>query len=373
MPSLTTYLPILQSSSDANGPNSLLFLSWFHNAKKASQTSKKAAAAPAKATLKKPKASNIEVVVKGKPKQVAVCTPKAKREPSPNLDNVEINVVPSNNELLLDGKVAENEKEGKEEADKMGDENEGLVADDASDASSAVLGLPSQIYCTNISWESAREGENEAGMIEYSLLPLHFKGLNFDYLKALIKFPGNQEGNVVNLSHATHSNLIMRKGPSSKAGDKFQPSLHYSPCSHPYGKSLMAATKKSPATAKSTGDLASKYSLNADNMIPLYDGCHERVDLPDSVCDAPKALSRFAGNMPVDTLVMVAYTACVYKQKECNELYSVALKTLWAVVLAVPTAAKMETHLSDEMWRDGSNCTSINMLMPGEPISNATI
>ncbi|KAF9521614.1 hypothetical protein CPB83DRAFT_900495 [Crepidotus variabilis] len=111
----------------------------------------------------------------------------------------------------------------------------------------------------------------------------------------------------------------------------------------PSNKLTMLTSKKSPATADAQASKggAFRYALNADDNIPVYDGRDITLDLPDDIRKIPSALPTYGGKkLPTQSLLLMAYTTCVYKQKENDPKQSVAFNALWAVLLNTPATAQ---------------------------------
>ena len=71
------------------------------------------------------------------------------------------------------------------------------------------------------------------------------------------------------------------------------------------------------------------------NTVPIYDGQEHQLKIPDDLRNVPAVLSRYPGEIPYHSLVLVAYTVSLYwaTQGSRKDQPTIPLNISFAVVL----------------------------------------
>ena len=127
----------------------------------------------------------------------------------------------------------------------------------------------------------------------------------------------------------------------------------------------MTSTSASPATAqaKASATDTHRFALNANDdsayislapsalkslsdifIVPIFDGRRKKIDLPSGLRTVPRDLPPFMGDIPFDSLAVVAYSAMSYKSSRHPDDVSVAFNAVWVVVLGTPKEEYVSMH-----------------------------
>jgi hypothetical protein len=68
--------------------------------------------------------------------------------------------------------------------------------------------------------------------------------------------------------------------------------------------------------------------------VPIFDARHKRIALPGGIRNVPKNFNVFEGPVPIDSIVLIAYSVAGYPASRAPEDTSVSLNIAWAAVLA---------------------------------------
>ena len=79
-------------------------------------------------------------------------------------------------------------------------------------------------------------------------------------------------------------------------------------------------------------------------IVPIFDGRHKKINLPKGLRTVPRDLPPFMGDIPFDSLAMVAYSAMSYNSSRHPDDVSVAFNAVWVVVLGTPKEEYVFTH-----------------------------
>ena len=79
-------------------------------------------------------------------------------------------------------------------------------------------------------------------------------------------------------------------------------------------------------------------------LVPVFDGRYKKIQLPRGLRTVPQDLPPFIGDIPFDSLAIVAYSAMSYKSTRHPEDVSAAFNAVWVVVLGSPNEKCVFTH-----------------------------
>ena len=69
-------------------------------------------------------------------------------------------------------------------------------------------------------------------------------------------------------------------------------------------------------------------------LVPIYDARNKKIALPHGIRDVPKNFGIFEGPIPLDAIVLIAYTVTGYRAARFPDDISVSFNIVWAAVLA---------------------------------------
>ena len=121
------------------------------------------------------------------------------------------------------------------------------------------------------------------------------------------------------------------------------------------GRRSLTATFQSPATVR-IGDSSESacyktgyyndetsmdcffdpYKMLMINLVPVFDGRTQKIQLPEGLRSVPKSLKPCMGDIPARSLGLIAYSNVAYRSQGHPQDLTIGHNIVWVVVLATP-------------------------------------